>query len=91
MHPMTDRQYNMMMARIDRIEKLLIEKETAPDLMGTEECAKFLGISKRTLHNRMQERDFPQPIRVGHFNKFRKQDIAAWINKQASPLQALSL
>ncbi len=80
---MTDRQFSMLLTRMERIEKM-ISGESTPELLNSEETAKFLGIAPRTLFNRMQEPGFPTPIRVGRFNRFRKQDLASWVNNQVS-------
>lgn len=78
---MTTTQFNMVMARLDKIEKQ-ISGETLPELLDTMQTAKFLGVSKRTLETRMKEPNFPTVIKVGRFNKFKKTDLINYVNNQ---------
>jgi excisionase family DNA binding protein len=75
---MTNNQFKILLTKIERLEK-----NTLPELMTTMEVANMLKVSKRSLQEQMKEPDFPRVIKVGRQNRFRKKDIATYINNQA--------
>jgi len=51
------------------------------ELMGTEETAEYLGISRNTLYEWIVQRKIPH-IKVGRLNKFKRTDIEKWLEKR---------
>lgn len=50
--------------------------------MARMEVAGMHKVSKRSIQEQMKEPDFPR-VKIGRQNRFRKKDIAAYINEQA--------
>lgn len=51
--------------------------------LSTDEAARLIGISPRTLRRRVQERLLPPPKHYGHWEvSYKREDIEAYINKQ---------
>jgi excisionase family DNA binding protein len=53
-------------------------------LLQPREVAAYLGVSPATLRTWYARRDGPPAIKVGKFLRYRRADVEAWLNEQAS-------
>ena len=53
-------------------------------LMGVDELAKHLGVSKDWIYQRTAKNEIPF-VKIGHLIKFRRSDIDRWISAQVIP------
>jgi len=61
--------------------------ETRNDgLWGYDEVAEYLGISPKTVRKWANERRLPL-VKIGALNRFRPDDIRAWVADQAQPIE----
>lgn len=51
-------------------------------LLGMQEVADILGIPRRSLERMLYERRGPRSLRVGRFRKFRRSDVAAFVESR---------
>ena len=52
-------------------------------LLNTTEAALFLGISKNTLYDWVNQRKIPF-IKIGRLTKFRQKDLESWLEQRSS-------
>jgi excisionase family DNA binding protein len=57
---------------------------TPPPVMTIEEVADFLRLPVRTLYHWRQTGDGPQPRKVGRHLRYRRSDVEAWLDAQAT-------
>ncbi len=53
----------------------------APLLIASEEVARLMGISKRTLWRLLDAGKVPQPVRIGRNTRWRLSEVSGWIEK----------
>jgi prophage regulatory protein len=56
----------------------------APDgdyLIGIKEVTKLCGLSRASLYRRVEQRQFPQPIKIGALTRWSRNEIVSWIEK----------
>jgi len=61
---------------------------TTDTLMSTEDLARYLGIPVNTLYQWRHKGEGPRAIRVGRHLRFRREDVDAWLERNADPTPA---
>lgn len=63
--------------------KEIVKFTRSKQYLSSDEAARMIGISPRTLRRRVQEGLIPPPKHFGHWEvSYRRQDIEEYINKQ---------
>ena len=58
-----------------------------PDMISIKEIGELIGVSDKTVFNWKAAGDLPQSYKIGGSVRFRRSDIAKWIEDSAVPIK----
>lgn len=63
------------------MESEIVARAEGPLLIASEEVARLLGISERTLWRLLSAGKVPRPVRIGRNTRWRLTEVTGWIEK----------